>query len=141
LQSRLTALAGRDAGRALDLYRTRDPGANPAEHLIAAATAAQFWVRSVLLAERKAAQGKAPVYMYSLAWETPALGGRLKAPHALDLPFVFDNTEIADGTRGAAGAGELAATMALSWAQFARTGSPPRKDCRNGPPTRQTAAQ
>jgi para-nitrobenzyl esterase len=62
--------------------------------------------------------------MYSLAWETPALGGRLKAPHALDLPFVFGNTEIADATRAAAGAPELAAIMTSAWAQFGRTGSP-----------------
>lgn len=124
LRQRLEALAGGEAGRALDLYRTRDPGANPAELLIAAATGAQFWIRSVLYAERKAARRRAPVFMYSLAWQTPVLGGRLKAPHALDLPFVFDTTEIADATRGASGASALAALMSASWAAFARTGSP-----------------
>ena len=62
--------------------------------------------------------------MYSLAWETPVCEGRLKAPHALDLPFVFDNTAIADATAGAPGARELAAVMSASWAAFARNGSP-----------------
>jgi para-nitrobenzyl esterase len=124
LQRRLQALAGADAGRVLDFYRTRDPRANPAELLIAAATGAQFWIRSVLYAERKAARARAPVFMYSLAWETPISEGRLKTPHALDLPFVFDNTEIADATRGAAGARELSALMAASWAAFARSGDP-----------------
>ncbi|HYU13096.1 MAG TPA: carboxylesterase family protein, partial [Stellaceae bacterium] len=123
LRTRLSAIAGGDADRVLDLYRTRDPRANPAELLIAALTGAQFWIRSALFAERKAAQ-PAPVYMYSLAWETPACDGRLKAPHALDLPFVFDNTEIAGATARTNGAGELAAVMSASWAAFARNGSP-----------------
>jgi para-nitrobenzyl esterase len=124
LRTRLAAIAGADADRAFDVYRTRDPSANPAELLIAASTGAQFWIRSVLMAERKSARRQAPVFMYSLAWETPALGGRLKAPHALDLPFVFDNTEVADATRGAPGARELAAVISASWAAFARTGKP-----------------
>jgi para-nitrobenzyl esterase len=124
LRERLSAIAGGEAGRLFDLYRTRDPSANPAELLIAALTHAQFSIRSALFAERKAARGKAPVYLYSLAWETPAFEGRLKAPHALDLPFVFDNTEVAEGTAGAPGARELAAVMAASWLAFARTGNP-----------------
>ena len=104
LRTRLAAIAGGEADRVFDLYRTRDPQGNPAELLIAALTHGQFWVRSSLFAERKAARRNnakgAPVYMYSLAWETPACDGRLKAPHALDLPFVFDNTEVADATVG-----------------------------------------
>ena len=125
LRSRLAAVAGGEADRLVDLYRTRAPQANPAELLIAALTHGQFWVRSGLFAERKAAPRRAPVYMYSLAWETPTFDGRLKAPHALDLPFVFDNTETAEATAGAAGARDLAAAMSASWAAFARTGNPP----------------
>jgi para-nitrobenzyl esterase len=125
LRNRLTAIAGSEVDRLLDLYQTRNPSANPAERLVAALTAGQFWVRSVLFAERKAAQaGAAPVYMYSLAWESPAFGGRLKTPHAIDLPFVFDTTDIAEGTAGGPGAGELAAVMSASWTAFARTGNP-----------------
>jgi para-nitrobenzyl esterase len=128
LQARLAAIAGGEADRLVDLYRTRDPSANPAEQLIAALTHGQFWIRSVLYAERKAARRRAPVYLYSLAWETPACGGRLKAPHALDLPFVFDNTEVADATAGAPGARELAAAISASWAAFAHSGKPEHAD-------------
>jgi para-nitrobenzyl esterase len=87
-------------------------------------TAGQWWIRSVLWAERKAARLGAPVFFYSLAWETPAWGGRLKAPHMIDLPLVFDNTAICKTTAGAPGVGELAARISASWAQFARNGSP-----------------
>jgi len=92
--------------------------------LIAALTHGQFWIRSTLFAERKSAKRAAPVHMYSLAWETPAFGGRLKSPHALDLPFVFDTTDVAEATAGAPGARELAAIMSASWIAFARTGTP-----------------
>jgi len=124
LRERLSAIAGKEADRLFDLYRTRDPGANPAELLIAALTHGQFWIRSALFAERKSAKRAAPVYMYSLAWETPAFEGRLKAPHALDLSFVFDTTEVAEATAGAPGARELAAIMSASWIAFARSGKP-----------------
>src|SRR4029079_11993739 len=50
--------------------------------------------------------------------------GRLQAHHAMDLPFVFDTTAVADSTRDAPGAQELAAVVSATWANFARTGSP-----------------
>ena len=100
------------------------PQASPADRLIAALTGSNFWVRSVLLAERYAARRRAPVYMYSLDWQSPAHGGRMKAHHAMDLPFVFDNTEVPDTTAGAPGARELAARMSATWVAFARNGSP-----------------
>jgi para-nitrobenzyl esterase len=62
--------------------------------------------------------------MYSLDWRSPACGGRLQAHHAMDLPFVFDNTDVPDTTKGAPGARELAAIMSRTWATFARTGNP-----------------
>ena len=71
--------------------------------------------------------------MYSLAWETPAFGGRLKAPHALDLPFVFDTTEVAEATAGAPGARDLAAVMSAAWIAFARAGNPRTEALPNWP--------
>jgi para-nitrobenzyl esterase len=129
LRARIEAVAGPDAGRVLDLYRTMYPEASREDRLISALTAANFWIRTVLLAERKAARtarnaNGAPVYLYSLDWQSPACGGRLKAHHAMDLPFVFDTTGVPDTTKGAAGAAELAAVISGTWAAFARTGSP-----------------
>ena len=133
LRERLSAIAGGEADRLFDLYSTRDPQASPAELLIAALTHGQFSIRSALFAERKAARGRAPVYMYSLAWESPSFDGSLKSPHALDLPFVFDNTEVAEGTAGAPGARELAAIISASWIAFARTGNPQTEALSNWP--------
>ena len=100
------------------------PQATPAERLIASLTGANFWIRTVLLAERYAARHRGPVYMYSLDWQSPAHDGRLKAHHAMDLPFVFDNTEIADTTAGGPTAPELAARIASTWVAFAHNGIP-----------------
>jgi para-nitrobenzyl esterase len=62
--------------------------------------------------------------MYSLDWQSPACDGRLKAHHAMDLPLVFDTTDVPDTTKGAPGARELAALMSATWVAFARTGNP-----------------
>jgi para-nitrobenzyl esterase len=124
LRSRIEAVAGAEAGRVIDLYRTLDPEGSREDRLIAMLTASNFWIRTVLLAERKAARRAAPVYAYSLDWRSPACDGRLKAHHAMDLPFVFDTTDVPDTTKGAAGARELAAVVSAIWVGFARTGSP-----------------
>jgi len=101
LRERLTAVAGSETDAVLAAHRSVMPQASPADRLIAALTGSNFWIRTVLLTERYAARRRAPVYMYSLDWQSPAHDGRLKAHHAMDLPFVFDNTDVADTTSGA----------------------------------------
>jgi para-nitrobenzyl esterase len=124
LRERVAAVAGPDADAALALYRERLPGASAGDRLIAALTGSNFTVRTNLYAERRAARGGAPVYHYSLEWGSPFAGGRMGAHHAMDLPFVFDTTDVPLSTKGADGAPELAAAMSATWAQFARTGKP-----------------
>jgi para-nitrobenzyl esterase len=124
LRARLAAVAGGETDALLAVYRSAMPQASPADRLIAALTGSNFWIRTVLLAERYAERPRAPVYMYSLDWRSPAHGGRVKAHHAMDLPFVFDNTQVADTTAGAPGARELAARISDTWIAFARNGRP-----------------
>ena len=92
--------------------------------LIEITTDARFWVRSVLLAERKAAKGKAPAYMYSFNWQTPVLDGKLMASHALDVPFVFDTLAATGITGHSPAALPIAAVESATWAAFARSGMP-----------------
>ena len=124
LKTRVARVAGADTDRVLDLYRTRDPKANPAELLIAVLTGANFWIRSVMLAERKVARSGAPVYFYAFNWETPVFGGRLKSHHAIDLPFTFDTVDAAGTSAGIPGARQLATVMSATWAAFAHNGAP-----------------
>jgi para-nitrobenzyl esterase len=76
-------------------------------------------------ADRKAAQGGAPVWHAELVWDTPVAGGRWLSPHTLDLPLMFDNV---GETRSFAGRSDAARAvseqMAESWLAFARSGDP-----------------
>lgn len=80
-----------------------------------------------LTAERKAALGKAPAYVYHFEKPTPVRGGKLGVPHTLEVSYVFDNL---DGPTDdvITGTGKdrypLADKMSRAWVQFARTGDP-----------------
>ena len=53
-------------------------------------------------------------------------GGRLRSPHGLDVPLVFDNVDKAPSTigTGSVEAQRVADAMSASWLAFARTGDP-----------------
>ena len=77
------------------------------------------------IAERRAALGAGPVYLYYFRWETPVDGGRLKSPHTIEIPFAFDNVDAAARlTGGGAEAKALADRVSDAWIAFARTGNP-----------------
>jgi len=124
MRTRIAAIAGPHTDRVIETYRGLYPGVNPAERLIATLTDCNFRIRSLALAQRKAAQSEAPVWMYSFEWETPVLGGKLKAPHAMDVPFTFDTIDLTNATDRSPTAHALAATMSSVWAAFARSGVP-----------------
>jgi para-nitrobenzyl esterase len=124
LRKRIASVAGDATNSLLAYYKRRDPAASPSDRLITALTASNFGVRSGLLAERKAAGARAPVWMYGFDWETPAFDGRLKAPHSVDVPFVFDTLGVIGEHHRKSGAQSLADRVSRTWATFARTGDP-----------------
>ena len=124
LKTRVAKVAGGETDAVIDLYRRLHPGMNPSELLIEITTDSNFWVRSVLLAERKSQKSKAPAFMYSFNWQTPVLDGKLMSPHAIDVPFVFETTDIGGITGNSPKAHDLAAVEAATWAAFARAGTP-----------------
>ena len=75
-----------------------------------------------------------PVYSYRLLWRTPVEGGRRITPHSLDLPFVFDNVDVAADMVGdpTGDTAALADAMSESWIAFARTGDPNNRGPRTG---------
>ncbi len=77
------------------------------------------------LAKRKAAQNGAPVYLYRYDWETPEGGGHMRAPHTIEIPFVFNNIKIAGPLISKMqSAYVLAEKTSAAWVAFARTGDP-----------------
>ncbi len=81
------------------------------------------------LAQRLAAAAarQAPTWAYRFDWPSTAFDGRLKASHAMELPFVFNTWEV-PGTELLTGAGadrpKLARQMHQAWVAFATRGDP-----------------
>lgn len=125
LARRAKAAAGDKADALVAELRKAHPDYSPTYLAAAAQTATGMWLGSITIAERKAEQGVAPAYMYMLTWETPVSRGRLKCPHALEIPLVFDNVERA---RNFVGRGEepqvVADAMSDAWLAFVKTGDP-----------------
>lgn len=126
LVKRASAMVGPDrAAKAIELYRSKAPQDKPMHLFTSMMTDQVFTHSSILLAERRVAQGKAPVFMYKVNWETPVLGGKLRSPHAVELPFVFDNVDVSTGLVGAGPEQQqMADLMSSAFAAFARTGNP-----------------
>jgi para-nitrobenzyl esterase len=129
------ALSGTYQGGELDeiistFHRSR-PDATPAQ-LYFAITTSPIWRDAIKIAEAKAAQHAAPVYMYQLAYQNPdfvpGTTFPLGSPHASDINLKFANTDknldfflYADQSPG-----RLATARHMSglWAGFARTSRP-----------------
>lgn len=128
VRGRFKAALGDRADAAFDLVSKRQPNDAPTYWLTTMLTAVGAWGGSITLAERKYAQRAAPVFMYRLDWETPVMGGALRAPHGLDTALAFDNPQLAHGINGPGPEPiALAADMSQAWINFARTGNPSRK--------------
>jgi len=125
LLARAKEAFGDKAQGLVDVYRKSVPSATPSELYFLMVSDRAYCAPLMKIAERRAALGKAPVYFYYFAWETPVQGGRLKSAHALEIAFVFDNTErSARFTGGGPRPAALADKMSDAWIAFARTGNP-----------------
>ncbi|MBU4317454.1 MAG: carboxylesterase family protein [Proteobacteria bacterium] len=123
LHRRLDRLLGERKTEILDVYRQNRPRATPWDLYIGTISESmRLW--SIQLAEKKAAAGGAPVYMYLFTWESNYMGGIFKSCHAMEIPFVFNNPDIAPFTGKGNARHELAASMSQSWINFARSGDP-----------------
>jgi para-nitrobenzyl esterase len=114
-------------------YRRTRPGATPTDLLVAIASD-RMRLGAVRVAERKAAGGPAPVYMYQFRYDSPFMGGVLKCPHTMEIPFVFNNVEPVIGILGSSPDRiPLAEKVSGAWVAFARSGNPNHKGIPNWP--------
>jgi para-nitrobenzyl esterase len=135
LGTRVKQMAGDKSDALIDAIRKLHPDYSPAYIAAAAMTDTTMLGGSITLAERKAAQNAAPVYMYCLVWETPVANGLFKSPHTLEIPLMFDNVDkarvlVGPGPRPEA----IAAQMSDAWLAFARSGDPNAKSIPAWPP-------
>jgi len=129
LRQRVIDLIGKNnADYVIKTYKKAHPGLSPSELYFLLTTDRWMRMKAIILAERKSIQGEAPVYLYLFAWRTPAGGGKLGAPHTVEIPFVFYNTDIPKVmTQGGPEVKELAGRVSDAWIQFARSGNPNHK--------------
>jgi para-nitrobenzyl esterase len=112
-----------DARQVMEVYGGESRA--PVDVFFAAQTDRIFRIPAVRLAE--AQHPHAPVYMYRVDWESPALGGMLGACHAIELPFVFGSHGKPGGDQFVGSGPEadtLAEQMMDAWSSFARAGNP-----------------
>jgi para-nitrobenzyl esterase len=125
LLERTRRIVGDHAEEVVAIYRRAYPKESPSSLYFVLASDRRARQASIRLAERKAEQNGAPVFMYRFDWLTPAWDGRLRAAHGFEIPFVFANAQLNDDiTGGGPDAVALAAKMSDAWIAFARSGKP-----------------
>ena len=120
----LAARVGAQADAVYATYRGRYPKKSP--YLIQAqiATDGLFRKYAIQQAERKAAQGSAPVWMYRWDWAPDCYDGKFGATHAVDVSASFRNVRDVLLNGGRADGQKVANELSSAWVAFAKTGDP-----------------
>jgi para-nitrobenzyl esterase len=141
LHKKLEPQYGADTARIIETYRKARPNASAPDIFVAISSITMMGLGSVDIAEKKAAQKGAPVYLYNFGYKSetkiPGTEYAMGTPHAMDITFKFNN-EIPprDGSPakpsmlGGNRPERFAAShnFAEFWTTFARTGKPSAKN-------------
>jgi para-nitrobenzyl esterase len=123
LRAFVKSRAGARAEEALALYKDANPGASPYILQVQLETDLIYRRNANMVAERKAAQGVAPVWTYLWTAPSPAYGGRYGAPHGTDLGPSLRN--LSNGLNGATPTFlHLSDQISSAWINFAANGDP-----------------
>ena len=126
---RIVRVGDAEADRLIALYRSHRPTETLGDvAAVIAGDASALRDAAYTIAQRRFAQGRAPVYLYSFNWRSPMRNGKLRSMHGMELPFVFDHPDAISFMTGT-GADRYALAEAISeaWVSFARTGNPSHK--------------
>ena len=111
--------------RLIEVYRKGRPGISNTDLYLILASDATFRAGVLTQAERKADQQAAPAYLYYFTWKSPVRDGALRTFHTLEIPFVFDNVDLATAMTGShQDRYALEDKISGAWVAFARTGNP-----------------
>jgi para-nitrobenzyl esterase len=129
LREKLAPRFGTDTARIVDGYRASRPSASATDIFVQIQSVAMMGFGSIEIAERKAAQRSAPVYLYNFGYKSeakvPGTDYPMGTPHAADIAFKFNNVETPGPFSGSRPERLVASrNMAELWTTFARTGRP-----------------
>lgn len=140
LHAKLEPEYGDDTQKIIDTYRNANPEASAPEIIVAVASINMMGLGSIEIAEKKAKQGGAPVYLYNFGYKSevtlPGSDFPLGTPHAMDITFKFNNEVPPEkgGQESSALGGsrpdryKASQHMAELWTTFARTGKPAARE-------------
>ena len=114
------------ADEVIALYKKNAPGRDNEDIFLRMSTDNSFFRSGVeTQAQRKSAQGGAPVFVYRFEYYSPVSDGKLRAMHCMEIPFVFDYLEGGKVYTGISPAAQKAADeMSAAWVAFAKSGTP-----------------
>ncbi len=125
LTERVAQRYGSDAHELVNAYRGLRPDTSIGDLWTVMSSDVVFRIPALLLVDAHLEHG--PVHVYLFSWPSPVFGGALKACHAIEIPFVFDNLH-QPGVPMFVGEGaelpELAQRTHQAWIGFARAGDP-----------------
>jgi len=114
---------GPKGGEILAAYRHENPRQSPYLTQAEAFTDATRG-NSQIQALRKAALGRASVYMYVWDWATPAFDGKFGAVHGHDVEASFHLSRNPIGGAGMKAGRQMSDRLAATWVAFAASGDP-----------------
>jgi para-nitrobenzyl esterase len=115
--------AGDRAAAVITAYRDAHPGLTPADLRRRIETERLFQLPAIEVAERRAGTGR--VWMYEFVHDAPPVGlFRGGAPHAIDVPYVFQTVDRVRLTGGGEARRQLGVQMGAAWVALARSGDP-----------------
>ena len=139
IETKLEAQFGTNTKKIIDAYLKSRPNATATDIYVAINSITMMGLGSVDIAEKKATQKDAPVYLYNFGYKSenkiPGTDYPMGTPHAMDISFKFNNEvppkEGAQPRMSFAGnrPERFAAShnFAELWTTFARTGKPAAK--------------
>ncbi len=132
LEAKLEPQYGSDTKQIIATYRRAMPSASAPDIFVAIASITMMGLGSVEIAEKKAAQHGAPVYLYHFGYKSemkiPGTEYAVGTPHAMDITFKFNNEtpHNSPGFLSGNNPDRFIASHAMGelWTSFARTGQP-----------------
>ncbi|WP_168371732.1 carboxylesterase/lipase family protein [Sphingomonas sp. Leaf357] len=125
VRTAITPMVGApNVDRTMAAYKARRPTDTASQIFASIFTDYGFTHSAQVLAARQAANNGGAVWMYRTDWQTPVLGGALRSPHGIELPFLFDALATSPELVGATPPAAMVRMFQHSFATFARTGVP-----------------
>lgn len=106
-------------------YREAFPGWSASDVFFDVTTMYLVGRNAMRIADLRSVPDAAPTFFYEVDFRLALDGGKWRAPHAMDIPLVFDNVANSSSMFvGSSGMQDVADVMRDAWIAFARTGKP-----------------